>query len=136
MMTMRLERAKKDIWQRKAKELGYTDEEYQAFLRDYAVEVVDPRTGDVTLRPFANYNDPAKAYEVAEALLERKTRPQYERKVDQAAIQKADAQAKKKVARALPQGTSPKPEPPPDEGRAYIEGIRAIGEEDNPDNWV
>lgn len=117
------------------KQLGMTDDAYTEFLMENSVLRVDPRTGQPTWYPFGEYDDPAKAYKVATALLEQRTRPQYEDKVRQTEMQKADDLRRKQIRQMQPGGAPTKPQPPTDPQEAYKAAVKQAGSNSNPDSW-
>lgn len=117
------------------KEMGWDDNRHQEFLRKHSVVVQNPLTGQPELRAFGMYNDPEQAFEAAQAFLHYETRDQYQENVRKTEMQKADELRKKQIRAALPGGTSPKPQPPPDPQQAYKDAIMNVGKGANPDDW-
>lgn len=115
--------------------LGMSDAEYNEFLMEYSVLRIDPRDGQAKWYAFGEIDDPKRAYEFAEALLEKRTRPQYENRVRQTEMQKADELRKKQIRSALPGGAPPKQQPPPDPQESYKAAIRQAGQNSNPNDW-
>lgn len=119
----------------KATALGMTEDDIADFWRENTVMVYNPQTGKQEPRIFGEFDDPKRAERVALALLKDRTDEAHESARQEASDQKADALARKKIARALPAGSAPKPEPPADPHQAYKDAVMKSGNEANPDKW-
>ena len=121
----------------KATAIGMDEATFAKFLDKHSTNVLNQKGDGYERRAFAEYADPAKAFEMASICLEHETRGEYEQTVRQNADSDADAKALKKMAGSLPAGVPQKePGPPPDSQQSYKDAVLSGADDDNPDNWA